>query len=144
MRDLFRAVKKVLIVSPHFPPLNAPDMQRVRMSLPYFAAEGWEPVVLALGVLGAWSARTGGYRHLERPGTDGPHRRGGEPPPQPGCVFRHHQVGQAPADQSSWVAVQYPDSCRARVPDGRVGVENEDETEAPPRLPPRIAAAYGG
>jgi len=43
------SLKKVLIVSPHFPPLNAPDMQRVRMSLPYFRAQGWEPVVLALG-----------------------------------------------------------------------------------------------
>jgi len=41
-------VKKVLIVSPHFPPGNAPDMQRVRMSLPYYRANGWEPVVLAV------------------------------------------------------------------------------------------------
>jgi hypothetical protein len=43
------ALKKVLIVSPHFPPINAPDMQRVRMSLPYYRAHGWEPVVLAVG-----------------------------------------------------------------------------------------------
>jgi hypothetical protein len=42
-------LKKVLIVSPHFPPINAPDMQRVRMSLPYYRAHGWEPVVLAVG-----------------------------------------------------------------------------------------------
>jgi len=41
-------VKRVLIVSPHFPPVNAPDMQRVRMSLPYFAAEGWEATVLTV------------------------------------------------------------------------------------------------
>jgi hypothetical protein len=41
-------LKKVLIVSPHFPPLNAPDMQRVRMSLPYYPEHGWEPVVLAV------------------------------------------------------------------------------------------------
>ena len=41
-------MKKVLIVSPHFPPFNAPDMQRVRMSLPYYRAHGWEPVVLAV------------------------------------------------------------------------------------------------
>jgi len=41
-------LKKVLIVSPHFPPLNAPDMQRVRMSLPYYRDHGWEPVVLAV------------------------------------------------------------------------------------------------
>ena len=42
-------MKKLLIVSPHFPPANAPDMQRVRMSLPYYRANGWEPVVLAVG-----------------------------------------------------------------------------------------------
>lgn len=41
-------MRRVLIVSPHFPPLNAPDMQRVRMSLPYYRAHGWEPVVLAV------------------------------------------------------------------------------------------------
>jgi hypothetical protein len=42
-------LKRILIVSPHFPPVNAPDMQRVRMSLPYYRACGWEPVVLAVG-----------------------------------------------------------------------------------------------
>src|SRR3954469_23961107 len=41
-------MKKVLIVSPHFPPVNAPDMQRVRLTLPYLRAKGWEPTVLAL------------------------------------------------------------------------------------------------
>ncbi len=41
-------MKKVLIVSPHFPPINAPDMQRVRMSLPYYRDNGWEPVVLTV------------------------------------------------------------------------------------------------
>jgi hypothetical protein len=41
-------MKRVLIVSPHFPPTNAPDMQRVRMSLPYYRAAGWEPVVLTV------------------------------------------------------------------------------------------------
>jgi len=39
---------RVLIVSPHFPPVNAPDHQRVRMSLPYFHEFGWEPHVLAV------------------------------------------------------------------------------------------------
>lgn len=39
-------MKRVLIVSPHFPPINAPDMQRIRMSLPYYRAGGWDPVVL--------------------------------------------------------------------------------------------------
>jgi hypothetical protein len=39
---------RVLIVSPHFPPVNAPDHQRVRMSLPYLAEFGWEAHVLAV------------------------------------------------------------------------------------------------
>jgi hypothetical protein len=40
--------KRLLIVSPHFPPVNAPDAQRARLSLPYFREFGWEPVVLAV------------------------------------------------------------------------------------------------
>lgn len=39
---------RVLIVSPHFPPINAADHHRVRMSLPYFEEFGWEPHVLAV------------------------------------------------------------------------------------------------
>lgn len=50
-------MSRVLIVSPHFPPVNAPDMQRVRMSLPYFRECGWEPTVLAVG-----AARVEGLR----------------------------------------------------------------------------------
>ncbi|MFT3867259.1 MAG: glycosyltransferase [Nibricoccus sp.] len=41
-------MKRVLIVSPSFPPINAPDMQRVRMSLPHYSTCGWEPIVLAV------------------------------------------------------------------------------------------------
>ncbi|HSI06972.1 MAG: hypothetical protein ACAH89_04760 [Rariglobus sp.] len=41
-------MRRVLIVSPHFPPVNAPDMQRVRLALPYLRALGWEAVVLAV------------------------------------------------------------------------------------------------
>ena len=41
-------MKKVLIVSPHFPPINAPDMQRVRLALPHLRTHGWEPIVLAI------------------------------------------------------------------------------------------------
>lgn len=41
-------MKKVLIVSPHFPPINAPDHQRVRMALPLLREFGWEPAVLAV------------------------------------------------------------------------------------------------
>lgn len=41
-------MKKLLIVSPHFPPINAPDMQRVRLALPFLRQHGWEPTVLAV------------------------------------------------------------------------------------------------
>lgn len=34
-------LKSVLIISPYFPPFNAADMQRVRMSVPFFEQEGW-------------------------------------------------------------------------------------------------------
>ena len=47
--------RRVLIVSPHFPPVNAPDMQRVRMSLPYFREFGWDPYVLAVAPAGEQS-----------------------------------------------------------------------------------------
>lgn len=40
-------MNRLLIISPHFPPVNAPDMQRVRMSLPHFVQAGWEVTVLA-------------------------------------------------------------------------------------------------
>ena len=40
--------RKLLIVSPHFPPINAPDHQRVRMALPWLREFGWEPTVLAV------------------------------------------------------------------------------------------------
>ncbi|WP_439697056.1 hypothetical protein ACFGVS_00840 [Mucilaginibacter sp. AW1-7] len=40
--------KRLLIVSPYFPPVNAADMQRVRMSLPYFEANGWEAEVITV------------------------------------------------------------------------------------------------
>lgn len=39
-------MRRVLIISPHFPPINAPDMQRVRMSLRHYRDHGWEPIVL--------------------------------------------------------------------------------------------------
>lgn len=41
-------MKKVLIISPYFPPANAADMQRVRMSLPYFKKFGWQPEVVKI------------------------------------------------------------------------------------------------
>ena len=41
-------MKRVLIISPQFPPVNSADMHRVRQSLPYFGAAGWEPVVIAV------------------------------------------------------------------------------------------------
>lgn len=41
-------MKRVLIISPHFPPANTADMQRVRMSLPYFSDFGWEAEVITV------------------------------------------------------------------------------------------------
>lgn len=49
-------MKRLLVVSPHFPPVNAPDHQRVRSMLPHLRELGWEPSVLAVSpgsVLGA-------------------------------------------------------------------------------------------
>jgi len=41
-------VRRVLIVSPHFPPSNAPDHQRVRIALPFFKDFCWLPTVLTV------------------------------------------------------------------------------------------------
>lgn len=41
-------MRRLLIVSPHFSPVNAPDMQRVRLMLPHLRALGWEATVLAV------------------------------------------------------------------------------------------------
>ncbi|QEG26758.1 hypothetical protein GobsT_15050 [Gemmata obscuriglobus] len=41
-------MRRVLIVSPHFPPVNAPDCQRVRMALPHLREFGWDAHVLAV------------------------------------------------------------------------------------------------
>jgi hypothetical protein len=38
----------LILVSPHFPPTNAPDHQRVRQSLPYWRELGWSVEVLAV------------------------------------------------------------------------------------------------
>lgn len=40
--------KRVLIISPYFPPTNAADMQRIRMSLPFFKQNGWEAEVVTV------------------------------------------------------------------------------------------------
>lgn len=41
-------MKRVLIISPYFVPVNAADMQRVRMNLPYFKQFGWEAEVVTV------------------------------------------------------------------------------------------------
>lgn len=41
-------MKKVLIISPYFPPFNTADMQRVRQSLPYLRENGWEPTIITV------------------------------------------------------------------------------------------------
>src|SRR4051812_32027869 len=40
--------KKVLIISPHFPPSNAADMHRTRISLPFYKEFGWEAEVVCV------------------------------------------------------------------------------------------------
>jgi hypothetical protein len=40
-------VKTLLVVSPHFPPVNAADHHRVRMMLPHLAVHGWTAHVVA-------------------------------------------------------------------------------------------------
>jgi hypothetical protein len=41
-------MKKVLIISPNFPPVNAADMHRVRQSLEFFPGMGWQATVVAV------------------------------------------------------------------------------------------------
>jgi hypothetical protein len=41
-------MKRLLIISPYFPPCNAPDMQRVRTSLSYYEGLGWETEVVSV------------------------------------------------------------------------------------------------
>jgi len=41
-------MRRALIVSPHFPPVNAPDHQRVRMSLPHLGEFGWSATILTV------------------------------------------------------------------------------------------------
>lgn len=40
--------RRLLIVSPHFPPGDAVDMHRVRMNLRHYRNHGWRPTVLAV------------------------------------------------------------------------------------------------
>lgn len=41
-------MKRVLIISPYFPPSNSADSQRIRMSLSYFKDFGWEAEVVCV------------------------------------------------------------------------------------------------
>lgn len=41
-------MKKILIISPCFPPINTPDLHRVRLSIPWFQKNGWTVKVLAV------------------------------------------------------------------------------------------------
>lgn len=56
--------RRVLIVSPHFPPVNAPDHHRVRLALPELPRLGWRPTVLSAASedvsapIDPWLART--------------------------------------------------------------------------------------
>lgn len=41
-------MRRLLIISPHFPPTDVVDMHRVRASSRYYAENGWDPTVLAV------------------------------------------------------------------------------------------------
>jgi hypothetical protein len=41
-------LKKVLVISPYFPPTNAADMQRIRTSLPYFKDHDWDATIVTV------------------------------------------------------------------------------------------------
>lgn len=41
-------MKRVLIVTPNWPPISCPDLHRARMALPFFAECGWEPLILKI------------------------------------------------------------------------------------------------
>jgi hypothetical protein len=41
-------MRKVLIVSPRFPPTNAADLHRVRVSLAHYRQFGWQPTILCV------------------------------------------------------------------------------------------------
>ncbi len=41
-------MKRVLCISPHFPPVNAADMQRIRQALPFLTEFGWDPSVITV------------------------------------------------------------------------------------------------
>src|SRR5690349_998726 len=45
--------KNLLIVCPRFPPINAADGHRARLSLPYYDANGWDATVLSIDDDGA-------------------------------------------------------------------------------------------
>ena len=41
-------MKRVLIITPNWPPISYPDLHRVRTSLSFFAEFGWEPLILKI------------------------------------------------------------------------------------------------
>lgn len=41
-------MKRVLVVTPNWPPISCPDLHRVRMALPYLSEFGWEPLILKI------------------------------------------------------------------------------------------------
>ena len=56
-----RVMKRVLIVSPSFPPISAADLHRVRTSLPFYREFGWQPFVLAVGADAHGGCRSRSY-----------------------------------------------------------------------------------
>ena len=46
-----KKLKKLLIITPLFPPINSPDTQRVRVSIRYFRNLGWDPIIVTVNHL---------------------------------------------------------------------------------------------
>lgn len=53
-------MKRVLIITPNWPPITYPDMQRVRMALPYMEEFGWQPLILRCD-----PSEQGGYKEAK-------------------------------------------------------------------------------
>lgn len=82
------ALRKVLVVSPNWPPLAYPDLHRVRMALPYFAENGWEPLILRIDP-------------DEQPGVQDPELASTVPP-----STRVWQAGSIPLAATRWTGLR--------------------------------------
>lgn len=61
-------LKRLLLISPHFPPVNAPDMYRAVSALPYLASMGWEASVLCVDPRDVAAPKDPRMRQFDPPG----------------------------------------------------------------------------